>query len=506
MLEKIDLSRKLEKEEFKKIAPLLQERLGELQRKARDANVPALIVFEGWEASGKGTLMNELILPLDPRGFRVHYIHGDTDNPAERFWPPMRRFWDVTPPRGRIGIYSRSWYRLVLDQPDREKNAAIYGDISSFERQLAQDGNLIIKFFLHIGRKEQRRRLKKLDEGRSSTWRVSDREWTQNERYDETTKLVEEIIQYTDRAYAPWTLVEAEDRRYATVKILTTVIRGMEKALEATARRRETRQIDISGTPQYASETDRAIGKPTRDPLEPSVLKNLDLSKRADEHEYRNKLPKLQDRLRDVQYELYRVRRPMVVVFEGQDAAGKGGCIKRLTQRLDPRGYQVSPTAAPNDWERAHHYLWRFWEAFPKAGHLGIYDRSWYGRVLVERVEGLADEDEWRRAFGEINEMEDQWVRCGCIILKFWLQIDGDEQLARFTERQRNPEKTWKITDEDWRNRDKWPLYAEAAEEMMLRTSTTFAPWTIVEANDKYFARLKVLRETLNVAEKALGE
>ena len=505
MLEKIDLSRKLEKEEFKKIAPLLQERLGELQRRARDANIPVLILFEGWEASGKGTLMNELILPLDPRGFRVHYVHNSAENQLERFWPSMRRFWEITPPRGRIGIYNRSWYRLVMDMTDKKENITTYEDISSFERQLSQDGNLIIKFFLHIGRKEQKRRLKKLDEGRSSTWRVSDKEWTQNERYDETAKLVEEIIQYTDRAYAPWTIVEAEDRRYATVKILTTVIRGIEKALEVETPPQKTGKAEVSETLEKTSQTDITIGDLTRDPLEPSVLKNLDLSKRTDEDEYRDKLPKLQEHLRDVQYELYKVRRPMVVVFEGQDAAGKGGCIKRLTQKLDPRGYQVSPTAAPNDWERAHHYLWRFWDAFPKAGHIGIYDRSWYGRVLVERVEGFASEAEWRRAYGEINEMEGQWTRYGCIILKFWLQIDGDEQLARFTERQQNPEKTWKITDEDWRNREKWPLYAEAAEEMMLRTSTTFAPWTIVEANDKYFARIKVLRKTVEVAEKALG-
>ncbi len=505
MLEKIDLSRKLEKEEFKKIAPLLQERLGDLQRKARDANIPVLILFEGWEASGKGTLMNELILPLDPRGFRVHYVHAGADDPQERYWPPMRRFWEITPPRGRIGIYNRSWYRLVMDSPDEDKNVATYEDISSFERQLAQDGNLIIKFFLHIGRKEQKRRLKKLDEGRSSTWRVNEKEWRQNEHYDETAMLVEEMIQYTDRAHAPWTIVEAEDRRYATIKILTTVIRGVEKALEIAAAGKRARGGEVVEPEPDASEADHKIEELTRDSLEPSVLKNLDLNKRIDENEYRDKLTKLQERLRDVQYELYKARRPIVVVFEGQDAAGKGGCIKRLTQKLDPRGYQVSPTAAPNDWERAHHYLWRFWDAFPKAGHIGIYDRSWYGRVLVERVEGFAVETEWRRAYGEINEMEGQWARYGCVVLKFWLQIDADEQLARFRERQENPEKTWKITDEDWRNREKWPLYAEAAEEMMLRTSTTFAPWTIVEANDKYFARIKVLRKTVEVAEKALG-
>lgn len=505
MFEKIDLSRKLEKEEFKKIAPLLRERLGELQRKARDAGIPVLVLFEGWDASGKGTLMNELILPLDPRGFRVHYVHSDEDNPLERFWPPMRGFWEITPARGQIGIYSRSWYRLVTDHPDADKNGELYENISSFERQLAQDGNLIIKFFLHISRKEQRRRLRKLDEKKSRSRRVSEKEWEQNEHYKEAALLIENIIQNTDRAYAPWTIVEAEDRRYASIKILTTVIRGIEKALEMKALKIRTGVSEDAGDANTASEAEGQTAGLTSSPLEPSVLKNLDLSKHMSDKKYGEERPELQKRLRDLQYRLYAVRRPMVVVFEGPDAAGKGGCIKSFTQKLDPRGYQVSPTASPNDWQRAHHYLWRFWNAFPKAGHIGIYDRSWYGRVLVERVEGFATEFEWRRAYGEINEMENQWFRYGCIILKFWLQIGSDEQLTRFKERQENPEKTWKITDEDWRNREKWPLYEEAAEEMMLRTSTAFAPWTIVEANDKQFARIKVLRETVSAAEKALG-
>jgi polyphosphate:AMP phosphotransferase len=499
MLEKIDLSRKLDKDEYKRIAPPLRDRLGELQRSARAAGMPVIIIFEGWEASGKGTLMNELILPLDPRGFRVHYVHAGADDNQNAYWPPMRRFWQMTPPRGRIGIFNRSWYRLVMDSP---KSLDVCEDISSFERQLSQDGYIIIKFFLHIGKKEQKKRLRKLDSDKSSTWRVSEREWRDNEKYDDTVKLIDEMIQHTDAPYAPWTLVESHDKRYATVRILSTVVKSIEKGLEF-------REIKKRGSVAAGSlQIEENVGDGTDDlasfVLEPSVLKNLDLGKRISEEEYEERLPKLQDRLRALQYELYKARRPMAIAFEGKDAAGKGGCIKRLTQRLDPRGYQVSPTASPNDWERAHHYLWRFWDAFPKAGHIGIYDRSWYGRVLVERVEGFADEFEWRRAYGEINEMEDQWFRYGAIIVKFWLQIDDDEQLARFSERKENPEKNWKITDEDWRNREKWPKYEEAAEEMMLRTSTVFAPWIIVEANDKLYARVKVLKKAIDAAEAGL--
>ncbi|MDR1471710.1 MAG: polyphosphate:AMP phosphotransferase [Synergistaceae bacterium] len=504
MLEKIDLSRKLGKDEYRKTAPPLREKLGELQRRARAANVPIIIVFEGWEASGKGTLTNELILPLDPRGFRVHYVHSESEDSQNVYWPPMRRFWDITPPRGSIGIFSHSWYRAAMDeQPSGQgRMGEICDGISSFERQLAQDGCVIIKFFLHISKHEQKLRLKKMDSDLSSTWRVNEREWRENENYDAKAKKLDEMIQLTDRAYAPWTLVESHDRRHATVKILAAVTGMIEKKLDELESAALKETLQEADGPRDGQDEISILAKST---LSPSVLKNLDMGKKLCQAEYDAKLPKLQSRLRDLQYQLYKVRRPMVIAFEGQDASGKGGCIKRLTQKLDPRGYQVSPTAAPNDWERSHHYLWRFWTAFPKAGHIGIYDRSWYGRVLVERVEGFAREDEWRRAYGEINEMEAQWRGYGAIIAKFWLQVGEDEQMARFRERQQNPEKNWKITEEDWRNRDKWQSYEEAAEEMLLRTSTTYAPWTIVEANDKLYARIKVLRHAVSAAERALG-
>ncbi|GHV26764.1 polyphosphate:AMP phosphotransferase [Synergistales bacterium] len=502
MLEKIDLSSKLDKEEYKKAAEVLRERLGELQRAAKDANMPVMIVFEGWEASGKGTLINELILPMDPRGFRVYYVRGAADDNQSAYWPPMKRFWAMTPPRGRIGVFNRSWYRLITDEAD---SPITYGDISSFERQLSQDGYVIIKFFLHISKKEQKKRLKKLERDESSRWRTSKPEGRGFESYDETAGKIDEMIQYTDRDFAPWTIVEATDKRYAAIKILSAVVKSVERGLEEYDFKRKHAEA-ISIDPPSAKERGEASrNEPdVKITSEPTVLRNLDLTKKIEIEEYNELLPKMQKRLRELQYELYRVRRPMVIVFEGQDAAGKGGCIKRLTQRLDPRGYQVSPTGAPNDWERSHHYLWRFWNVFPKAGHIGIYDRSWYGRVMVERVEGFTEEADWRRAYGEINEMEDGWARGGAIIVKFWLQIDGEEQLRRFQEREEIPEKNWKITAEDWRNREKWPAYEAAIEDMMLRTSTTFAPWTLVEANDKLYARVKVLRKSIHAIETAI--
>lgn len=509
MLEKIDLSRKLEKGEFKALAPSLMDRLGELQRLAKSAQVPILILFEGWDAAGKGTLMNQLIQPLDPRGFRVHNVHEAGEN--DRFYPPLKPFWDMTPPKGRIGIFNKSWYRLLTDDFLGELDPAhakgrknlrknLFDDILSFEGQLAQDGNLIIKFFLHISKKEQKKRLKKLSDNPCTQWRVGPKDWMRHENYDATIPLVEEFILKTDKSHAPWTIVEAHDPDYACIKILTTVSGAIEAHLARIESTKSTQQRKSAKHEPSAAAP--ATPSPT---MAPTIFRNLDMNKTISDSKYHQELEDLQDKLTQIGYELYQKRRPMVIAFEGVDAAGKGGCIKRLTQCLDPRGYEVIPTSAPNDWEKAHHYLWRFWTAFPKAGHIGIYDRTWYGRVLVERVEGFATEEEWKRAYAEINEMEEQWLNYGAILLKFWLQIDQDEQFQRFSLREDTPQKQWKITDEDWRNRDKWPLYEIAAEEMLLRTSTKRAPWHIVEANDKHYARLKVLKTVAHAAIEELG-
>ncbi len=503
MLENVDLSRRLGKKEFKERADPLRARLGELQREAKAEGIPVLIVFEGWDASGKGVLMNELILPLDPRGFEVHNV--STPAGEEVHFPPMHRFWTLTPAKGRIGIFNRSWYRLTLDSEEAPGPEA-YETLRSFERQLAADGALLIKFFLHISKKEQRKRLKKLEENRATSWRVRKEDWQRHERYEAQERRIEEMLLETDRDYAPWVLVEAENREFAVVKILSAATTALERAIGRARAAAETLPkprpaVAPAGGAESAG-TPRGLEGP--DPLAPSVLRGLDLDHSVERERYRKELKGLQEEFREIQYGLYRVRRPMVVAFEGMDAAGKGGAIKRLTQELDPRGYQVNPTAAPNDLEKAHHYLWRFWRGFPKAGHVAIYDRTWYGRVMVERVEGFCTEPEWRRAYGEIVEMEKQWSDYGTILVKFWLQIGSEEQLRRFRERQETPEKQWKITDEDWRNREKWPLYEAAVEEMLLRTSTPNAPWTLVASNCKEWARLRVLRTCVETARRAL--
>ncbi|MCX7827768.1 MAG: polyphosphate:AMP phosphotransferase [Thermanaerothrix sp.] len=484
MLEKVDLNRKLSKEEFKSIWPKVRDELGMAQRRAKELGIPVMIVFEGWDGAGKGTLMNELIQALDPRGFEVHNVKGD----QEPLWPPMRYFFQITPPRGKIGIYNRSWYSRILGGDESDKTLA---EITSFERQLAQDGYCIIKLFLHISKKEQKKRLKALEENPATAWRVTPQDWENHKRYEKTAQTVERMIRQTDKGHAPWILVESHQKEYAAVKIGQSVLEHISSAIKRAEAEKEITPARFSGL---------GLHKDTRT----SIFRTLNMDLTLSEESYRKELKSCQTRLREIQYSLYKLRKPLVIVFEGMDAAGKGGCIKRLTQNLDPRGYQVVPTAAPNDWERAHHYLWRFWNSFPKGGHIGVYDRSWYGRVLVERIEGFCSEPEWRRAFGEINEMEGQWADFGAVIIKFWLHITQEEQLRRFKERQENPLKQWKITEEDWRNREKWDLYEEAAEEMFMRTSTPDAPWVLVEGNCKRFTRIKVLKEVIKAAESKL--
>jgi len=234
------------------------------------------------------------------------------------------------------------------------------------------------------------------------------------------------------------------------------------------------------------------------------VLEKLDMTKRLPKSKYEQELGPLQVRLRELEFQIFKKRVPVLCVFEGWDAAGKGGAIKRITEMLDPRGYCVSTFAAPKGEERTHHYLWRFWRNLPQAGQIGVWDRSHYGRVLVERVEGFCTYDEWRRAFREINEFEAHQHSFGMVICKFWLHITHKEQLRRFKGRELDPFRSYKLTEEDWRNRAKWPEYSAAVEDMLLHCSTNYAPWTVVEANDKYFARVKVLRTVVDAIEQRL--
>ena len=506
MLEKIDLSRKAEKEVYRQAKETYGPRLGLAQRRLKEAGIPVLILFDGMDAAGKGTQINRLIQFLDPRGFDVYASSRVTEDEAMR--PFLWRFWTLTPENGRIAVFDRSWYRKVREdrfegRTAKKELAEAFRDICSFEKQLTDSKAVIIKLFLYISREEQKKRFKKLEESGETAWRVTKEDWKRNEDYDRYLKINEEMLERTDTEYAPWTIIEATDKSYGAMKILKTVTETLEDALAKTAEEERLKEEK-----KKAAET---LLKAGENPAENSryqngVLSGIDLSKTMTRETYKKEIDRLQKKLELLHSELYRLRIPVVLGFEGWDAGGKGGAIRRLTSHLDPRGYQVCPTAAPNDIEKKHHYLWRFWNRMPKAGHIAIFDRTWYGRVMVERIEGFCREEEWRRAYQEINEMESHLVNAGAVVLKFWLQIDKDEQKRRFEERMRIPEKQWKITDEDWRNREKWDQYELAVNEMLVRTSTTYAPWIVVEGNCKYYARVKVLRTVVEALEKKIAQ
>lgn len=491
MLEKVDLEKNIDKELAKNELEQMGEKLSELQRKCKAAQIPVIIVFEGIGAAGKGVQINKLIRYLDPRGFHVHSIKGNSEDETMR--PFLWRYWCRIPEYGRIAIFDNSWYSRVLGdryhkKAEEKQIPAVFDDIRFFEKQLTDDGAVIIKFYLYISKKEQKKRYEKLLENKETAWRVTEEDLKRNKHYDEYLQINEEMLETTDYEYAPWTIVEATHKDFAAVKIMSTVVSSLENALVKKA----------------VKVTEKAAPMVAKNNYRTGVLSGVDLTKSMEYEEYKKKLDALQKKLEILHSEIYRRRIPVVLAFEGWDAAGKGGAIKRLTSSLDPRGYAVYPTSSPNDIEKKHHYLWRFWNNIPKAGHIAIFDRTWYGRVMVERIEGFCTENEWKRAYQEINEMESHLYNSGAIVLKFWLHIDKDEQEKRFNERTNTPSKQWKITDEDWRNRAKWDAYEECVDEMILKTSTIHAPWIVVEANSKYYARVKVLQSVVDAIEEKL--
>jgi polyphosphate:AMP phosphotransferase len=473
----------MDKEEYRSRMEILAPRLGRLQRELREKKIPLLIAVEGWEGAGKGTLINNLIQALDPRGYAVFPTTDCSDN--EKLYPAMWRFWNRIPGRGRIVIFDQSWYRALLSAGKKirlqEKLERQMDDVCSFERTLADDGMILVKIFLHISRSEQEKRFLKIERDPELAWKVGKDDWKQNGHYKRYRNTAGYVIEKTSQDCAPWHVLAAHDRRLATVLFFEKVIAAIEERLQA-----DHVPLRDSGLPQ------------TLPPCGAGAAKAGALV--LDDETYRRELDRLQDTMRRLEYALYRRRIPVGIVSEGWDAAGKGGNIRRLVAGMEPRGYEVIPVAAPSDIEKQHHYLWRFWREVPKAGHIAIFDRSWYGRVLVERVEGFCSVDDWMRAYREINDFERQLADAGCVMVKLWLDVSEDEQLLRFNERQETPDKQWKITDEDWRNREKRPQYALAVDDMLALTSTVYAPWTVIDSNDKRSARIQALKQSPDVS------
>jgi polyphosphate:AMP phosphotransferase len=482
MLDTLNLDLQLDKSDYKQQMKTLMGQLRQLQQRCYQEQLPVVIVLEGWAAAGKGAIIKKGLDCMDPRGFQVHPIWPPT--PQEQQYPLHWRFWQDLPARGQVVVFYHSWYTHVLE--DRLLGRVAAADvpmrmrhINALERQLVDDGVAIAKFWIHLSKKELKKRLKKYAKDPLEAWRVRPEDWTQHKQYDAYTALAEEMLAYTSTGPAPWTLVEGDDKRWPRVKVWQQVAATLTEALD----RRQLERPPAALPPQTELQ-----------PAEPDHLARVDLSLALKDDDYDDQLRQAQVKLYELQQKINQAKIPVLAIFEGWDAAGKGGAIKRLTTTLDPRSYQVHPFAAPTDEEKAHHYLWRFWRRLPPAGKIGIFDRSWYGRVMVERVEGFATEDEWRRAYQEINEFEAQLTHRGYVLLKFWIHISPEEQLRRFEARKDDPFKQHKLTDEDWRNRERWNEYHVAVNQMIQRTHTPTAPWTVVAGDDKQYARVKVIQ------------
>lgn len=474
----------IDKLEYKEKRDQMSEELGVLQRRVKDLNIPVMIVVEGWGAAGKGTLINQLVLPLDPRSFTVYNTIRVNHDSANR--PLWWRYWNKTPENGRMILLDQSYYRDIVEEWVKNKDnfERMLWEANDFERTLADSGTVILKFFVQISQKEQKRRLKKLEKNKSTSWRVTKKDWKENKQYDVLLETISKVVEVTDTSSGSWTVLDGQNKRHATLKLYSTIIERLRSAIDKAA---SSPTMELK--PLISAETD---------PYRTKILENISMDKTIDDATYKKRLKNCQKRLRDLEYRIYRERVPVVLCFEGWDAGGKGGAIKRLCENLDPRGYQVHPTAAPSAEARNHNWLWRFWNTIPKRGHVGIYDRTWYGRVMVEPIEGFLTADEFARAYREINIFEKQLTDFGTVVVKFWMNISKEEQERRFNERSEDPYKQWKITDEDWRNREKWDTYLVAVDHMIEKTSTDNAPWIIIEGNDKRYARIRVLEAVID--------
>ncbi|MEI2782503.1 MAG: polyphosphate:AMP phosphotransferase [Candidatus Competibacter sp.] len=499
MFRTAELQRKLPKEDYREQVPRLREELLTAQMELRKADFPVVVVFAGVDGAGKGETVNQLHEWLDSRWLITRAFGELSDEERDR--PEYWRFWRELPPRGRMGLFLSSWYSMpILDHVYGHIGLAEFDErlerIKTFEKTLADDGALILKFWMHLSKEAQRERLRKLEKNPLLHWRISKRDWQHWELYDQFVAAAERTLMKTSTGLAPWKIVEGYDERYRSVAVATAIRDAIRFRLE------EADKAPVAGNgdarPKPPPAEINAMGPVT-------VLSRLDMSKTLAKDDYDADMKRYQAKLNQLQRAARDRKVSTILVFEGWDAAGKGGSIRRITAALDARDYQVIQIAAPTDEEAAHNYLWRFWRHLPRAGRVTIYDRSWYGRVLVERIEGFARTREWQRAYAEINDFEAQLVERGIVLLKFWLHITPEEQLRRFKEREQISYKAWKLTEEDWRNRERWTDYEMAVNDMVERTSTRQAPWALIEANDKRHARVEVLRTLCERLETALA-
>ncbi len=497
MFDSVELGQSVDNKTFKEREKELRTRLLILQYRLLElSEFPVIIDFAGVEGAGKGATVNMLNTWMDPRYLRT--IGYRAPNIDEQGRPPYWRFWRDLPPKGRTGLflsgrYSQPLVRRVYDNIDDLEFDRHLAEIIRFENALVDDGALILKFWMHLSKDQQEERFKELAADPAQSYRITEEDRRNHERYEDFVAVSEQLIIRTNRGRTPWHIIEGADANHRYIRVGEIIEAELSRHLDAWERKK-------------AAKTSSPDSNGFIDTGRTTVLDTLDLSLRVPKKTYRELLKQYQARLGELGREAFTRGLSTALVFEGQDAAGKGGAIRRTVWSLDARMVNVQQFAAPTDEERAHHYLWRFWRKLPDAGEVTVFDRSWYGRVLVERAEGFATEDEWRRAYNEINEFENQIVDHGTLLLKFWLAISKDEQLKRFQEREKSPYKHWKLTDEDWRNREQWDAYAQYAHDMIQYTSTSRSPWVLVEGDNKPHARLKEIKTVIDHLEQKIDE
>ncbi|MGE3333062.1 MAG: polyphosphate:AMP phosphotransferase [Rhodospirillaceae bacterium] len=476
--------------EFRKLKDDLRLDLIELQQKIRNkAQFPVIIVLAGVKGAGVIDTLNVINTWMDPRWVETHAFDAPSDEESER--PPFWRYWRSLPAAGAMGLYLEGWYGELLGlDPKRPVGR---GDdrlrhIAAFEQTLADDGALILKFWLHLSERHHRKCQE--DDGEDPIFgiRPADHAWRPQPPYSVYVKTAAHVIASTNTDRAPWHIVGGRDANQRRFEILDILRKSFAAHLKRMAR------APKNGRAATARKA------PAHD-----ILAAIDLTRAMSDEDYERAFHEQQSRLYKAQQAARAANISTVLAFEGWDAAGKGGAIRRLAYGLSAYNYKIVPIAAPSDEERKHHYLWRFWRALDRAGHITIFDRSWYGRVLVERVDNLIPKAAWQRAYDEINTFEEELTAFGIVLLKFWLHIGRDEQLKRFKDRDKDPAKKWKLTADDFHNRKNWNAYVAAVNDMVKRTSTDAAPWHLVPATCKKFARITVMDTVATALEKALA-
>lgn len=488
MFETAETGQRVSPDDYARREPRLRDALLAAQyRLLENRGFPVVILVAGVDGAGKGETVNLFNEWMDPRHISTHGFGPPSQD--ERQHPPMRRFWGVLPPRGRMGMLFGSWYTApIVDRALSNIRPVEFrqqiDEIVRFERMLATEGVLLLKLWFHLSKRNQRHRLNDLERDPLTRWRVSESDWNNFQRYDRFRRISAEALAATSTAEAPWHLIDGSCPRHRSLTAGELLLDHL------------TRRLDATSAPKVPPRTDAAPS--------PDRLATLDYDAHLTREDYLQQLELWQGRLNRLIRDPRFAHRSLVVVFEGQDAAGKGGAIRRLTGALDARHYQVIPVSAPSEDERNHPWLWRFWRRLPRKGHVAIFDRSWYGRVLVERVEKFCTPADWERAYDEINDFEQQLSAHGAVVAKFFLAITKEEQLRRFRERASVSHQNYKLTPEDWRNRRQWRAYEGAINDMVARTGTEIAPWTLVAANDVEHARIEVLRTLCERLQEAI--